>query len=165
MITPEHPLFGRVARYSRQTSAESRRNLARLRHIIRGMHVHLSRAMVPVLHDLEVTGAPTPRIEESDWQDHESAESAFLRSEDNSGMGVWVDTSVAHAKQVAMLADQVQEWAVEELARTGRPTNWPECPDHPHNHPLAASAPGGAATWMCPDSRRRVSEIGHLAQA
>ena len=129
------------------------------------MHVHLSRAMVRVLHDLEITGAPIPRIEESDWQDYESAESALLLSADNSGMGVWVDTSVSDAKQVAMLADQLQEWTVEELGRTGRPTNWPQCPDHPRNHPMAASAHGGNATWVCPKSRRPVSEIGQLAPA
>lgn len=126
------------------------------------MHVHLSRAMARVLHDLEVTGAPIPRIEESDWQEYESAESAYLWSEDNSGMGVWVDTSVSDAKQVAMLADQVQEWAVEELARTGRPTNWPQCPDHPHNHPMAAKTQRGTAMWMCPKSSRRVGDIGQL---
>ena len=72
------------------------------------MHLRLNRAMMRLLHDLDVTGAPTPRIEESDWQDYESAESAFLRSEDNSGMGVWVDTNLPEAEQVAMLADQVQ---------------------------------------------------------
>lgn len=128
------------------------------------MHVQLNRAMMRVLHDLDVTGAPTPRIEESDWQDYKSAESAFLRSEDNSGMGVWVDTNLPEAEQVAMLADQVQEWAVEELASTGRSTNWPQCPHHPRNHPMTASADGGTAMWTCPKSRRQVSEIGLLGE-
>ena len=30
-------------------------------------------------------------------------------------MGVWVDPGLAEAEQTAMLADQVQEWLVEEL--------------------------------------------------
>jgi len=128
------------------------------------MNVHLSRAMVPVLHGLEITGAPIPRVEESDWQAHESAESAFPRSEDNSGVGVWVDTSLSEAKQVAMVADQVQEWVVEELAGTERATNWPQCPDHPRNHPMTASADGGTAMWRCPTSRRQVCEIGLLGE-
>jgi hypothetical protein len=127
------------------------------------MQVRLDRAMTHILHDLEVTGAPVPRIEASDWQDHPGAESAFLRAEDHSGRGVWVDTCASEGEQTAMLADQVQEWLVEELCRTGRPTNWPRCPEHPHNHPLAAAVRGGEAVWACPTSGLSVSEIGRLA--
>jgi hypothetical protein len=127
------------------------------------MGSHLGRAMALVLHDLEETGAPIPQVEDSDWQSYPGAESAFLRSADSSGMGVWVDSRVSDAQQIAMVADQVQEWAVEELA--GREaTNWPVCPDHPHNHPLAADATAEVATWMCPTSGRQVSEIGRLAR-
>jgi hypothetical protein len=127
------------------------------------MQEHLSRAMTHVLHDLEVTGAPVPQIEASDWQDYPGAESAFLRAQDNSGMGVWVDTGVSEGEQTAMLADQVQEWLVEELCGIRQATNWPQCPEHPHNHPLGAVVQGGRATWSCPTSGRSVSEIGRLA--
>jgi hypothetical protein len=119
--------------------------------------------MTHVLHDLEVTGAPVPQIEASEWQSYPGAESAFLRAEDHSGMGVWVDTGVPEGEQTAMLADQVQEWLVEELCRVRQATNWPQCPEHPHNHPLAAVVKGGRATWTCPRSGRSVSEIGRLA--
>lgn len=84
------------------------------------MALHIGRAMTKVLHDLEVAGIPIPQVEGSDWQTRPGAESAFLRAEDRSGMGVWVNTQVPEAAQIAMLADQVQEWAVEELARIGR---------------------------------------------
>jgi hypothetical protein len=65
-------------------------------------------------------------------------------------------------EQIAWVADQVQEWAVEELWTAGQPTNWPPCPEHPGTHPLAPAVHGGAAEWMCPKSERVVSEIGRL---
>jgi hypothetical protein len=123
---------------------------------------HLTRAMAAVLHDLDATGAPLHRIEPSDWQDWPTAESAVLRAEDGSGQGVWVDTAKSPAEQVAMVADQVQEWAVEELARLRRPTNWPRCEEHPHNHPLEAAGQDGVAMWMCPTTKRPMREIGGL---
>jgi hypothetical protein len=125
------------------------------------MGVHLTRALALVLHDLEETGGPVPVVEESDWQTHPGAESAFLRSVDQTGMGVWVDTGASLAEQVVMVADQVQEWAVEELAMR-RATNWPRCPEHPENHPLTAVASEDAATWRCPASGGVVCEIGQL---
>jgi hypothetical protein len=125
------------------------------------VHNHLHRALAPVLHDLEATGAPVPRVEGSDWQDWPGAESALLWSADRSGAGVWVDTDRSDAEQVAMLADQAQDWVVEELARAGS-TNWPPCPDHPDNHPLTAGVHHGTASWSCPTSGRVVSEIGRL---
>lgn len=112
------------------------------------MRVHLTSAMALVVHDLEKTAAPVPLVEESDWQDHPGAESAMLRSSDGTGMGVWIDTGASEAAQNAMLADQVQEWVVE-LAES-RVTNWPQCPEHPHNHPMAAVAYGDIAAWVCP---------------
>ena len=119
--------------------------------------------MAPVVQDLRATGGPLPWLEESDWQDSvEGAESAFLRSRDGSGMGVWVDTRVPDAEQVVMVADQVQEWVVEELAANGRSTNWPRCPQHPRNHPLAAKSHEGRAVWRCPRGGTVVSEIGRL---
>lgn len=127
------------------------------------MQIHLGRAMTHVLHDLEATGAPVPQIEGSDWQNHPGAESALLWAEDHSGMGVWVDTGLSESEQTAMLADQVQDWLVDELCRVGQATNWPQCPDHPDNHPLAAVANGDTAAWTCPKSGRVVSEIGVLA--
>lgn len=123
----------------------------------------MSAAIALVLHDLQATGAPMPTVEESDWQEYPGAESAYLWDADGSGMGVWVDTAASEAQQVAMLADQVQEWVVERMAQN-RATNWPPCPDHPHNHPLAAVAKKHHAMWQCPTSGRKVSQIGRLGQ-
>lgn len=122
---------------------------------------HLAWALDRVLRDL--TGLPAPRVEPSDWQTLPEAESAYLRLPDGSSTGVFVDAALAPAEQVVQLADQVQEWAVEELCAARQPTNWPRCPDHPDNHPMAPVVVDGRATWCCPRSGRAAVEIGQLA--
>ncbi|WP_296601912.1 hypothetical protein [Nocardioides sp.] len=121
---------------------------------------HLGRALDRILHDL--TDIPAPRVEPSDWQDWPGAESACLWAPDGSGTGVWLDTALPPAEQVVHLADQVQEWAVEELCAARRPTNWPRCPEHPDNHPMTPVVVDSRATWCCPRSGRAVVEIGRL---
>ncbi|MCU1633586.1 MAG: hypothetical protein JWM61_2238 [Micrococcaceae bacterium] len=37
------------------------------------------------------------------------------------------------AGRLADLADQIQEWVIEELWRSG--SSWPQCPRHPTTHP------------------------------
>ena len=56
------------------------------------------------------------------------------------------------------IADQVQDWAVEDRWERGEPAVWPECPAHPDSHPLRAL--GGA--WHCPKTGERVAAIGEL---
>ena len=124
------------------------------------MNDHLDRALARVFHDLEATGVPVPRVEPADWQTHEPSESAVLRTTDGSGAGVWVDPSLPAAEQVAMVAEQVQEIVVETLPWQHRPANWPPCPEHPANHPLAPVARGGVAMWVCPQSSRPSCEVG-----
>ena len=125
------------------------------------MGPHLAAALAPVLRDLEACAAPIPRVEESDWQDWPGAESAMLWDVDGSAAGAWVDTTLTPAEQVAMLADQVQDWAVESVRR-GTSSNWPPCPDHPANHPLGARVVDAVATWCCPASGRAVVPIGSM---
>jgi hypothetical protein len=126
------------------------------------MTEHLYRALNAVFRDLDPTGCPAPNVEPRAWQHWPSAESAMLRAEDGSGQGVWTDTAVSEADQLAMVAEQVQDWAVEELCRRRLPTNWPQCPQHPDNHPLNAAVRDGAAVWECPSTRRPVGRIGRL---
>jgi hypothetical protein len=64
--------------------------------------------------------------------------------------------------QVVMVADQVQDWAVEELCSMGRSTSWPECPLHRNSHPLEAAADGTRAVWRCLKSGEVIAEIGAL---
>jgi hypothetical protein len=127
---------------------------------------HLIRALAPVLHDLDAACAPRPAVEPSDWQDRPTAESALLRAGDGSSTGLWVDTARSPAEQVVMVAGQVQDWAIEEMARRQRPTGWPPCDEHPGSHPLEPALHFGAvAAWVCPRSRRPACEIGRLSGA
>ncbi|MFT4217777.1 MAG: hypothetical protein QM619_11430 [Micropruina sp.] len=54
-------------------------------------------------------------------------------------------------KQIASVADQVQEWVWDELWGRQAPTNWPVCPRHPDSHPMKATAQGAAGVWACPN--------------
>ncbi len=116
-----------------------------------------------MLADLDGYGV-LPAVDDRPWQDWPDGPTAsvLLRAPDGSGMGVFIHLDQPRARQVAHLADQVQEWAVEELCRVGLPTVWPHCPDHPDRHPMAAAVEAEEAVWLCPASRRRVGSIGEL---
>ena len=77
--------------------------------------------------------------------------------------GVWVELAASRAEQVARLAEQVQEWEVEELCAAGRSATWPECPEHPNRHPLEpVVTDAGAAIWRCPRTGLAIGPIGAL---
>jgi hypothetical protein len=122
----------------------------------------LSDALAPVLRDLRNSGSVRPEVRDQRWDGIEGQATAYLYSPDGSGQGVFVMTGEPAPQQLASVADQVQEWAVEELCSVGRPTNWPQCPEHPDSHPLSPVAQGGQAVWTCPVTGRLVSEIGQL---
>jgi hypothetical protein len=115
-----------------------------------------------VLPDLLATSGLTPEIRDVEWAADPPLQSAMLHSPDGTGRGISVRSDEGPAERVADLADQIQEWAVEELCAIGQPATWPECPEHPDSHPLAPVAVGGVAVWECPRSNRIVAEIGHL---
>lgn len=72
-----------------------------------------------------------------------------------------VARSAQVSERVASMADQVQEWAIEELWGQAS-TNWPACPQHPNSHPLKATTLGGSAVWVCPADGALISKIGML---
>jgi hypothetical protein len=115
-----------------------------------------------VFKDLAATGVPLPRVEPTSWQTWEPSESVALFAADGTGMGVWLDMTLSEDQALAHLADQVQEWVVEELARLGRPTNWPICVAHPANHPRQAVVEHGRAVWACPVGAADSRPIGEL---
>jgi hypothetical protein len=89
---------------------------------------------------------------------------ACIQSPDAAGAGVGsrgirVQVGLPLPERLADLADQLQEWEVEELAVAGRPATWPE---HPDSHPLAPQARRDQAVWCCPASGQVISIIGAL---
>ena len=126
------------------------------------MERELGAALEPVLRDLALPGGVLPDVRDEPWGAAGTA-SAMLYAADGSGAGVstWVGSPLP--TQVAALADQVQDWAVEALWSLHRPTNWPPCPRHPGSHPLAAGEIDGRAVWICPADQIEVSAIGGVA--
>jgi hypothetical protein len=122
----------------------------------------LSEAMAPVLRDLGYAGIAAPRIDEDDWSGDPTCASAMLRSADGGGTGVHVSRSMPAVERVVAMAEQVQEWAIEELWAQGASTSWPACPHHPGTHPLQAAERDGEAVWICPVDRTAVAPVGAL---
>jgi hypothetical protein len=123
----------------------------------------LNAALGPVLRDIRVTGAIMPEILEEAHEDLEGVISAWVANHVSAGgMGIRVPTYLPLTKQVAGLAEQLQEWEMEELAAVASPAVWPQCPDHPASHPLSPEVRDGQATWTCPRTGRRIAAIGEL---
>jgi hypothetical protein len=126
----------------------------------------LRETIAPVLRDIQASGAilPTMREETQDGVDGEWI-SVMLWSPDGTGMGVFIPTEPTAADQVVRLAEQVQEWEIEELASAGRSATWPECPEHPNSHPLEpVAADRNRAAWRCPRSGHVISQVGALGK-
>jgi hypothetical protein len=125
----------------------------------------LAQAMAPVLHDLHSTGVAAPRVDDSRYDRDADPESilAMMWSADGSGAGVRVDRSWPDFAQVASVAEQVQEWAFDELWGTAA-SNWPQCPQHPNNHPMKASIQDSVAVWVCPVDDMAFCNIGSLSR-
>jgi hypothetical protein len=128
------------------------------------VHAVLRETLDTVLSDLNGTTQVTPRVVDEEWTDFPGRASAMLYAADGSAQGIAVTIEDDPGARYAELADQVQEWAVEELARLGESPVWPECPEHPDSHPLAPVYDGGLAVWRCPRTGRTVSPIGALAR-
>jgi hypothetical protein len=122
----------------------------------------IDEALGLIFHDLAAGGVPRPRVEPTKWQPWEPSESVMLFAADRGGIGVWLDLTLSDEHALAHLADQVQEWIVEELWRLGRPTNWPICAAHPATHPRQAVVGNGRAVWACPFGAPDSSPIGEL---
>jgi hypothetical protein len=121
----------------------------------------LIESMKPVLRDIRATGAPTPEIRDDDWAREVQVASAMVFSPDGSGTGIRITLNAPEHERIMELADQIQEWVIEELWGQAS-TNWPRCPEHPRSHPLAASSRGEQAVWVCPHSGRLIAAVGSL---
>jgi len=135
----------------------------------------------PILRDLaagHVAARIRPRDCEGDADGMDGADALvrgpsvqLLEAADGSACAVSLLSDTPFAEQLARIADQVQEWAVEVLWAAAEPAVWPHCPDHPDSHPLHALVQHwtdgprheDAAVWVCPRSGRTVCAIGDLA--
>jgi hypothetical protein len=122
----------------------------------------LREAIDRVVPDLVATSGLTPEIRDVEWAADPPLQSAMLHSPNGSGRGISIRSGETPVEQVADLADQIQEWAVEELCAIGQSATWPECPEHPASHPLSPRVLDGVAVWQCPRSHQTIAEIGHL---
>jgi len=122
----------------------------------------LSEALAPVLHDLGSCSAPVPDVRDNQWSDAPGQVTAMMHDVDGTAQGVFAMAAEPLPQRIASVADQVQEWAIEALWRAGRPTTWPECPEHPNSHPLAPAVQQDRAVWICPKTRHLVSDVGRL---
>lgn len=122
----------------------------------------LSEALAPVLDDLRNSGGPVPDVRDAQWSNFPGQVTAMLYAADGSGQGVSAMAAEPLPQRIASVADQVQEWAVEELCRVRRPATWPECTWHPDSHPMAAEVRDGRAVWTCPRSGHASDRIGSL---
>jgi hypothetical protein len=126
------------------------------------MDTVLAQPLAQLLRDLSATGGPVPEIRDDHWVGDQDQPSATLCGPDGSGQGVFVHRGEPAANNLASLAGQVQQWAVEALWQAGRPAAWPECPEHPGTHPLSAVVQDGDAIWICPVNMRAVGAVGAL---
>ena len=132
------------------------------RPLTEGERARLRETLAPVLRDIEASGAIPPIIRD---ETHDDVADDFVCvmawSADGTGMGLHIPTEDTAAARVARLAEQVQEWEIEELAAAARPATWPECPDHPNSHPLEpVVSDQDTAVWRCPRSGRVISQVG-----
>jgi hypothetical protein len=123
----------------------------------------------PILRDLRSSGAIIPDLMEEAHDDlGPDRVAAWIQppgsadSEAVGSQGIYVEIDLSTAERLAGLADQIQEWEIEELAAAARPATWPECPQHPNSHPLAPQAQGNQAAWRCPASGQLIAVIGAL---
>jgi hypothetical protein len=122
-------------------------------------------ALAPVLLDLRAADVIVPEVRYEAWDRGPGYVCACIAPAGRTvgSLGVWVELAASGSEQVAQLAEQVQEWEVEELCATGRSATWPECPEHPNTHPLEPVVTHeGAAIWRCPRSALAICAIGEL---
>jgi hypothetical protein len=131
------------------------------------VHHVLRASLDPILRDLRSTNGPVPKLSEfpvldevDDFGDLQIA-GVWLGGQGGARTGITVMISADEAYRIYRVADQVQEWAIEELWPASS-TNWPPCPTHPDSHPLVAEVVGDVAVWMCPADSMPVASIGAL---
>lgn len=123
----------------------------------------IEEALRLVLDDLRAAEGWAPVVDPTPWQPWQPSESVHLAAPDGTGAGAWLNLSLDPESGLAELADQVQDWVVEQLPGMHRPAVWPTCPAHPDSHPRQAVVEYGRAVWTCPRGAAVSTPIGRLA--
>lgn len=115
-----------------------------------------------VLGDVRRTTELEPTIGLESWSNDDRLVSCMLVSK--MGLfGVAWERDAPECEQIAAVASQLQDWAIEMLWGVGE-TNWPVCPEHPTTHPMSAGVCGSTASWYCPLSGTPSTAIGSLGK-
>ena len=169
----EEELFAAIEREigpeAAQAARRSRQLMRNPRPLTDAERADLRAALEPVLRDLRTTDAIVPDVVEEAHDDlGPDCVPAWIQPPGTAGslvagsQGIRVLLGLPLPERLADVADQLQEWEVEELAAAGRPATWPQCPQHPDSHPLAPQARGAQAVWCCPRSGHVIAVIGAL---
>jgi hypothetical protein len=123
-----------------------------------------AQSLEAIQHDLlRATGLKLRVLDESATKDARY-DSFWLVASGGVRTGVLVAWGQSESERLVSVADQIQEFVHEQLSILGRPAAWPECPEHPHGHPLAAELVDGKPSWKCPVSGTVAGRIGLLGQ-
>lgn len=117
-----------------------------------------------VVRDLAGTGGVTLELLDEPATNDPAYESLWMLSVPPSRTGLLAPRWMGDAERVVHVADQVQEFVLEELGRLELPAAWPECVEHPASHPLEARLTDGGPGWVCPESGQTVAAIGGLVR-
>jgi hypothetical protein len=164
----EEELNAAIERAIGPEAAEARRRSLRLdrnpRALAGAERAELRVTLEPVLRDMRDCGAIVPDVLEEAHDDlGPDFVCAWIQSPGGvGGGGIRVQVGLPAPERLADLAEQLQDWEIEELYAAGRPAAWPECPQHPDSHPLAPQARGDQAVWCCPASGQVIAAIGAL---
>jgi hypothetical protein len=121
----------------------------------------LEAALVPVLRDLESTCRVALTVRDERWAEPPLI-TAMAWDPSGSGSGIHLSEGASPVEQIADLADQLRDVAIESLWFAGLPVTWPECPQHPNSHPLDPRVVSFRAVWRCPMTLEVIAEIGML---
>jgi len=116
-------------------------------------------ALAPVDRDLAVSNPSLIRFVD---EPEVSSLNAWMWDSRGSGAGLVLEGGLSREHAIALLAERVQEFAVEALWAKGEPATWPLCPEHPNTHCLTPTVEQGRAVWRCPAGSAELSSIGCL---
>jgi hypothetical protein len=147
-----------IARIEREVGPEAaeatRRSLRLARHpraLSDAERAEIRANLEPILRDMRSSGAIVPDVREEAHDDlgPEYVHAWIELPESTGAQGIRVQVSLPPPERLADLADQLQEWEIEELAAAGRAATWPECPPrvpglriHGGDDPVRGDPPG-----------------------